>query len=271
MALFGFRLQTLKTISIRSRHTDDDVITFGVVVNEKARGQCSGRSPAWGGGIIDMAFVPATIGNGSWDREFVVGPFDIEPEDTIRVFYSVTNIGDTQLPDPDMEKYQIEIMDKMLAAAVGALLGPAGLALGVIGETLATALGLVSSPVAAVLGWEPNGPCNGVVLAGTVELTGTGLASLDYVDRPSFTSGLAPKSSKITRHYDDQATHNTEKCGAIAQTDLTFEVLKFPAAVSLRTYALRPRRGIPQLREGIRQLRPEGGAVGVRQLLGLEA
>ena len=95
MALFGFRLQTLATILTRSRHTDDDVITFGVVVNEKARGQCSGRSPAFGGTTMDMAYVPATVGSGSWDREFLVGPFDIEPDDTIRVFYSVTNIGDT--------------------------------------------------------------------------------------------------------------------------------------------------------------------------------
>jgi hypothetical protein len=272
MALFGFRLQTLATILTRSRHTDDDVITFGVVVNEKARGQCSGRSPAFGGTTMDMAYVPATVGSGSWDREFLVGPFDIEPDDTIRVFYSVTNIGDTQLPDSEAEKYQIEIMDKMLMAAVGALLGPGGIALGVIGETLAKALGLISSPVGAVLGWKPNGPCNGVVLAGTVEFTGSGLAQLDYSDRPSLASGVGPeKASRVTRHYDDQATHDTEKCGAVAQTDLTFEVMKFARAVSVRTFALRLRLTGPQLREGLRKLRPDAGAVSVRQLLGLQA
>jgi hypothetical protein len=272
MPILGFRLQTLATISTRSRHTDDDVITFGVVVNEKARGQCSGRAPAFGGSTIDIAFVPATVGTGSWDREFLVGPFDIEPDDTIRVFYSVTNIGDTQIPDPKAEKLQIEIMDKMLAAAVGFIAGPAGLALGVLGETLAKALGLIPSPIAAALGWKPNGPCNGVVLGGGVDFTGSGLAELDYVDRPSLASGVGPRqASKVTRHYDDQATHNTETCGAIAQTDLTFEVMKFAHAVSVRTHALRRRQTSPQLRDGLRQLRPDAGPVSVRQLLGLQA
>lgn len=271
MALFGFRLQTLATLSTRSRHTDDDVITFGVIINEKARGQCSGRSPAWGGSTIDIAFVPATVGTGSWDREFLVGPFDIEPNDTIRIFYSVTNVGDTQLPDSKAEKLQIAIMDKMLTAAIGFVAGPGGLALGVLGETLGTALGLISSPVAAALGWKPNGPCNGVVLGGGVDFTGAGVAQLDYSDRPSLISGLAPQHSKVTRHYDDQATHNTENCGALAQTDLTFEVMKFPRAVSVRTHAQRRRPNIPQLRDGLRQLRPGSGAIGVRQLLGLQA
>jgi hypothetical protein len=157
-------------------------------------------------------------------------------------------------------------------AAVGALLGPGGIALGVIGETLAKALGLISSPVGAVLGWKPNGPCNGVVLAGTVEFTGSGLAQLDYSDRPSLASGVGPeKASRVTRHYDDQATHDTEKCGAVAQTDLTFEVMKFARAVSVRTFALRLRLTGPQLREGLRKLRPDAGAVSVRQLLGLQA
>jgi len=271
VALFGFRLQTLATLSTRSRHTDDDVITFGVIINEKARGQCSGRSPAWGGSTIDIAFVPATVGTGSWDREFLVGPFDIEPNDTIRIFYSVTNVGDTQLPDSKAEKLQIAIMDKMLTAAIGFVAGPGGLALGVLGETLGTALGLISSPVAAALGWKPTGPCDGVVLGGGVDFTGAGVAQLDYSDRPSLISGLAPQHSKVTRHYDDQATHNTENCGALAQTDLTFEVMKFPRAVSVRTHAQRRRPNIPQLRDGLRQLRPGSGAIGVRQLLGLQA
>ncbi|ABD06767.1 hypothetical protein RPB_2061 [Rhodopseudomonas palustris HaA2] len=272
MALFGFRLQTLATISLRSRHTDDDIITFAVAINEVVRGQCSGRSAAFGGGTIDMAFVPATVGTGSWDRDFLVGPFDIEPEDSIRVFYSVTNIGDTQIPDPKAEKLQIEIMDKMLVAAVGFVAGPAGLALGVIGEILGKALGLIPSPIATALGWKPNGPCNGVVLGGGVDFTGTGLGQLEFVDRPSLPSGVGPEqASKVTRHYDDEATHDIEKCGAIAQTDLTFEVMKFARVVSVRAHASRRRPTAPQLRDGLRQLRPNAGPVGVRQLLGLQA
>lgn len=272
MTLYGFRLQTLETISLRSRYGDDDLITFGVIVNHVSRGQCSGRSAAFAGGTIDMAFVPATVGSGSWDRDFLVGPFDIEPGDDIRVFYSVTNVGDTQIADPKAEKLQIEIMDKMLVAAVGFIAGPGGVALGELGEILGTALGLISSPVAAALGWKPNGPCNGVVLAGSVDFTGASLARLAYSDRPTFLpSGVAPRrASRITNRYTDEATHNTETCGAIAQTDLTFQVMSFDPGVSVRTHALRRRPVSPDIRKGVRQLVPDAGAVGVRQLLGLQ-
>jgi len=41
--------------------------------------------------------------------------------------------------------------------------------------------------------------------------------------------------------------------------------------VSVRTHAQRRLPNIPQLRDGLRQLRPGSGAIGVRQLLGLQA
>ena len=123
-----------------------------------------------------------------------------------------------------------------------------------IGRRLAR-LEPITSPVAAILGWEPNGPCNGVVLAGNVDLTGAGVERLEYSDHWSLRPAGPPcHKSEITRHYDDQATHSTENCGAVAQTDLTFTVLKVNPAFCWRLAARRRVTG-PQLKAGFRRLR----------------
>lgn len=262
MAIYAFRLSKLNTITLRSRHTDVDVLTFGVAVNEKPGGQCAGVSPAFAGYTIDTTYVRADRGSGTWGHDFVIGPFDIEDDDTIRVFYSATNTSDSDIADPQMEKLQIKIMDTLLSAAIGLIGGP-------IGSVLGTALGLVTDPVGTALGWKPNGPCNGVVLEGAEEFTGAGVGRLDYGQRGALLpDGPAYTASSVTRHYDDQTTHNTETCGAVAQTDLTFTVLKVDPAVSVRSYAAR-RIPVPNLRSGVRQLGSSPGPVGLRNLLGL--
>ena len=109
-----------------------------------------------------------------------------------------------------------------------------------------------------------------MVLAGNVDLTGAGVERLEYSDHWSLRPAGPPcHKSEITRHYDDQATHSTENCGEVAQTDLTFTVRKVDPAVSLRAYAARRRVTGPQLMAGFRQLRPDAGPVGLRQLVGL--
>jgi hypothetical protein len=109
-----------------------------------------------------------------------------------------------------------------------------------------------------------------VVLAGSVDFTGAALARLEYTDRPSLPpAGPACRTSSITRHYDDQLTHDTSTCGAVAQTDLTFTVLQVERAVSVRAYAAR--RGVTGAQLSVRRLPPNAGPTSLRQLVGLRA
>ncbi|MEZ5859599.1 MAG: hypothetical protein R3D28_11580 [Geminicoccaceae bacterium] len=72
-----------------------------------------------------------------------------------RWIYTATNTSDSQLSDIDAERAQLKIMDLILTTAVGAIGGPSA--------RRSARRWAVTDLQAQFLGWEPRGPCNGLI------------------------------------------------------------------------------------------------------------
>lgn len=261
MALFAFRLDMLHVLVKRGVLTDSDVVTFAVLVNKRERGAGAGLFPALANGSqVPTAAVTMTSRRGS-ALKWIIGPFELQPDDVVDVIYTVTNTSDSQISDQDAERLQLKIMDVILITAIGAIGGPIGAAVG-------TVLGAITDPVATFLGWEPRGPCNGLVLADSLAFTGAALGQLDFGPASvtnSFNSLPHAMEFSMTKAYTDEATHNTEICGEVARTEMVVSVLSVAPPISAAFYA--GRRKPPA--GSLAGLRPGDEPAGVKSLLGI--
>jgi hypothetical protein len=112
------------------------------------------------------------------------------------------------------------------ARAVGSAVS--GLGISVISEYIGSSIGeaggaiasFLADPVGKLLGWEPQGPCNGLVFGDKISLPSRAIEALDWAPDPTrWTSGPV-EMAVITHSYDDSATHPAEHCGATAQTEV---------------------------------------------------
>jgi hypothetical protein len=271
MAYFAIRLHEIHpqvTRSVRSdggKGQDKDVVTFAVFVNQRERGRgASTFTPVFSGGRLRAGIFPPRTGDGI-SRAWRIGPMDVGPGDVVTIVYTCTNISDEDI-EIDAER-QAEIEIKVLNTVVFAVLGAP--ALGVIGAAVGGVLGAIGDPIGKLLGFSTTPKCNGLVFSDVVTFTGSGLASLPFA-APGLASIRLPRGATeafVAKSYTDVATHDTGKCGPVAETDVTFSVAQLPS-IDVRFW-LNERYPGKNLRNGIRQLGPAGAPIGVRSLLRL--
>ena len=130
-------------------------------------------------------------------------------------------------------------------------------------------------PVGDLIGYHRQGPCNGTVFVGVERFSGTDLDNLVlgpltytlYPGTPYPLNTFSPYPGiRFTRTHTDADSHDTEICGHIAETDVTFSIVRLPF-ISVRTWTgVRFPNAV--LSAGLRRLRPQGTSFGVKSLLG---
>jgi hypothetical protein len=234
MSFFAFCLNTITVDNMRGKIPDNDVVTFSVMVNQGDRGHGAALFPDLAAGAVIPARAVAPNNRANISADWVVGPLELAADDLVSIVYTGNNTSDTELGLETQQQDQIEI--KILNLIAGAATGAVG---GLVGSAVTAALGVVGDPVSKFLGYEVQGPCNGLVFEDTIEFTGHGLASLPFGPLDASHASL-PGATEVsfTRTYTDEASHNTSVCGAIAKTEITFSVLQV-TTISVRFYAKR--------------------------------
>jgi hypothetical protein len=286
MGFYIFRFETVHIKRKRGNIPDDDAITFMVMVDQSDRGHGAGFFPAVADGTVANTWditedgLPAyPAGNrfnmsGDWQ----IGPLEIGPSDTAYVVYTGTNASDSGLSSLGTQKQdelEIKILDAVAKKFVGLVAG-AGL-----GEALGSAFSegfdeAFSDPVGDLIGYKRQGPCNGPVFADAVPSRGSDLDRLavgpltyNYFPGTPYPETRTSEfpGIRFTRGYTDAATHDTDVCGAVAETDVTFSVCRVPY-ISVTTWAHRRFPG-QSLRSGLRRLGKPDTTVSIKSLLGV--
>jgi hypothetical protein len=268
VSFYIFKLNELHVKHSRGNIPDQDVITFSIFVNQLDRGHGTG---IFNGMVAADYSVPADAvppnNRFNMDNHWQVGPLEIAPGDGIHVIYSGTNISDEQLTSlstQQQDEIELKILSAVAAAAVEALTGGIGL----VGTGIAAALGAIGDPVRKFLGFAPQGPCNGPVFSDAVQFSGSGLDNLNMVPlgQQQATPPLPSYSTiSFTRTYTDEATHDPNICGHIAETDVTFSVLRV-SFISV-AWSMTDRGWFPS--GGLRQHGQPGTTISVKSLFGL--
>jgi hypothetical protein len=233
MSYYQFQLENIQVKHKRGNISDDDVVTFIIRVNHVDRGHGAATFPGMAasvGGVPASAVPPSHRMNinSSW----IVGPLEIFPGDSISVISTGTNISDQQLTSlstQHQDEIELKILNAVAAALVSEFAGAGG-AVGAVSDVVGTALSKIGDPVAKLIGFKPQGPCNGPVFSDVVEFVGGGLDSLSFV--PLTPSSLPSVSFTHTR--TDADSHDTNLCGHIAETDITIRVYHVTNDISVR-------------------------------------
>jgi hypothetical protein len=172
--------------------------------------------------------------------------------------YSGTNTSDSQLPNDQVVKIEIAILDELLTVGTKTILDS-------LADEVNKALRAIGDPVGSILGFKPEGPCNGTVFSDAVLFPSDSLANLSFADHgsdnfvpdgPDVTSTGAKATIFLkpdTGTYTDEATHNSDICGHIAETRVQFTIYRLDEGVSLRAYGSK-RFGLGTLEKGISRL-----------------
>ncbi len=258
MGYFAFRLDELNVRYQRGKVMDVDIVALTVAVNGQPHGKIAGRFNASSGARIPAKLVEPDVRGrfglalGGW----IVGPIYIEPEDLVEVIYSGFNISDTpQGSDEKIAALELKMLDAYYGALTGVAAGEA------LASVIASVVGGFSGLTETVLGYKPRATCNGLVFSDTRSFTGSGLSKLPFVQRSAY---VESDEVSFTYPYDDAATHDAA-CGHIAETDVTFSVLRFPY-LSLWYFKsfFWPYK---DFRKGLRQLEPPGQPTSIREMI----
>lgn len=279
MTFYTFQLSRVEAQNIRSRVTDIDLLTFGILVNGHDKGHGSALVPMWPGTVLTGNLIEqAAAVNGhphsrrQMTKDWVVGPVDVLDGDNVSLVYTATNTSDSQLPTADqraIDEWTIKLLNIYYSILLGEFVSGLGLraVADFIGANLTSAaVAFLADPVGTILGVEPQGPCNGTVFADAKEFTGAALKGLPSTPAQVTLSGqtLRTNSLELKHHYSDEATHDHRTCGDTAQTDVTVKIVRYEH-FSLRMFA-----GLFWsefgLAGGLRRRVPEGG--NLRELIG---
>jgi hypothetical protein len=259
MTRYAFMLSHLEIGETRGKqNTDDYLVTFSVTINDQVRGAGSGRFEVLARGAT--AYPPRPDRRERMTRGWVLGPFELEPDDHVVLTVSGTNIGDSEhrINQEESEKMQMKLLESVVSAGIG-------LFTGVIGAGVAGALSHFLTPVSKLLGWEAPERCNGLVFGEQIELTVPRVQRLNFSeDRPNTQVRVAT----IVRDYTDEATHDTEACGAIARTRVVMKVREEYGPVQVKIQAIAQNQSI-DISQGLLQIAPTTEPVSLKQLLNL--
>ena len=274
MSFYIFRLDKIHVKHARGNVPDEDVVTFSTFVNQLDRGHGTGifNSLVAADYSVPANAVPPNNRvniNGAWE----IGPLEIATGDSLHVTYTGTNISDNHLDSlttQQQDELELKLLSAIATAAIGALTG----GLGLVSVAVAAALGAIGDPVAKFIGYKRQGPCNGLVFSDAVQFSGSGLDNLAMapLGHQQHAKPPMPDYSMIsfTRTYTDEATHDTSICGHIAETDVTFSVVRvsFISVGWLLTDRF-PSRFQSEFGPGLRQHGQPGTTISVKSLLGL--
>lgn len=276
MGFFSLQLAGLNPRTIRSRTTDIDLLTFGVIVAGRDQGHGAALLPVWPGHPITGAeFNQAADVNGyphsaaNMSKDWTVGPLWVDDADRVDIVYTATNTSDSKLPTADQEqinKWTIKLTDIYLSLLVGefvSALGLTSLTEYIGGQAGGAIASFFADPVGTLLGYKPAGPCNGTVFAGKQTFTGAELAAKTVTPGVEHVWGHEVKvwTAELTDSLNDGATHDTNTCGAIAETDVQLRFTRYEHW-SLETWS-----GVT-LEPGVRRMvAPAGGSL--KQIFGL--
>jgi hypothetical protein len=285
MSFYTFNLEKLVIKHKRGNITDQDVVTFSVFVNQVDRGHGSGtfvvesNTEASTYDITEDGLVAYPTRNRfNMSDRWVIGPLDIDPTDIVDVVYTGTNTSDSNLsslPHQEQDELELKIVNFVAKKFVEIVAGAE------FGSDVASALSAAfdkafKDPVGDLIGYERQGPCNGPVFSGVVSFTGSGLDNLPMapLTRTLYPGTQYPKTytssnpgKSFSNTYTDEATHDTEICGHIAETDVWFEVFRVPFISVRRSVTYRFPSHYPG--EGLRQYGQPGATVSIKSLLGL--
>lgn len=269
MGFFTFQLARLDPHSIRSRTTDIDLLTFAVLVAGRDQGHGAALIPVWPGHPITAEqFNHAAAINGHpytasrMSADWTIGPLWVEDGDEVHVVYNATNTSDSQIPTADQEQVNqwiIKLTNIYLSVLVGEFISALGLGQiaayigGQAGEAIAA---FFADPVGTLLGYKPPGPCNGTVFASKKTFTGASLAAATTTP-----GSITRWGREIQTWYTDQtevltdaATHDSDICGAVAETEITLRITRLDHW-SLHMFSDN------SLAQGLRPLYPSGGSL----------
>ena len=285
MSFYIFRLEKIGIGQRRGKIPDNDVVTFGVMINQVDRGHGSGWFPVMNDGEVattdditedGLLAYPATNRLNTSER-WEVGPLEVGRADDVTIVYTGLNTSDSELDlgTQEQDEIEIKVLDIVAKKFVGLALG-AG-----FGDDIGSALSeafdkAFADPVGTLIGYKPQGPCNGPVFVGAKRFQGSDLDNLSmapltytlYADTPyPRTVSSDYPGIRFTQTHTDEASHDPKLCGPIAVTDVTFSVLRVPF-ISLKTWV--PVR-FPHavLSTGLGKLAQLTGSFSIKSLLGL--
>jgi hypothetical protein len=284
MSFYEFQFEGFQTFHRRGNIPDKDVVTFTVLINEIDRGHGSDIFPSVVPNRTESVYDDTDAGSKAYlaknrlnmSKSWGIGPFEILPGDDIIVAYSGTNISDQSSPGAAaQDRLELDILNQVAKKGVALFLG-AGLG-SEIGGLFSDAFNeFFEDPVGDFIGYKAVGGCNGPVFVDAKRFSANDLDSLDvkpltYVDAPTTDYASVRDYSfpgiRFTQHNTDEATHDSDQCGHIAETDVTFAIFRLP---DLSVLNLMGRR-FPNLSPagGLRQVRPPGSAFSLKSALGV--
>lgn len=242
-AYYDFQLSRVHCIETRSRgNSDRTLISFGILLNKNEQGRGTSLAPMWNGTILEKELISkAATSNGlpvsyvNMSKSWRIGPVEVREHDRIDVVLTGTNTNESDLPTADREKFD-EWTLKALNIYYSWLLGNfvSGLGLAPVAEWIGASAGTLTEfftdPIAFVLGYEGPARCNGLVFVGSQVFTATELMNLEYVDGEAtvFNTRIPVQTAVIRQRYTDAEHHDTDECGAAAQTDIDLTIRRFP-------------------------------------------
>ena len=286
MPFYAFRFDMLNSIFQRGKIADNDTVAFSVFVNQISRGGIAGLFIGMGSGdSVAAVEVPVDTATGAgvgnriinpnpgWSS-WIIGPLLIQPGDQVIVNYTGMNISTTDFDrESDAQgKFELQLLDTVIASVAGAAVaGLEGAASAIGGAILTWVKGVFPDFLGSLLsitgGLTPD--CDGLVFTDSISFIGSGLANLTY-GVPTIYADInssLPHATEcsFTKQYDDSATHDSNNCGHIAETNVTYTILKV-ASLSAKYYLGRIFPG-RDLDKGIRQLTTAGKKTSLLELM----
>jgi len=276
MSFYEFRFEKFHAIHKRGNIPDSDLVTFTVMINQIDRGHGSALFNVVTTNSVqstddvsaDTPMYPAYPARNALNMDvgWTTGPFETAPNDEVVVIYSGTNTSDSSLaslPNQDQDELELKILNAIAKKGVAVVLG-AG-----IGEELGSAFSeafkeIFEDPIGDLIGYSRQGPCNGPVFSDARRLTG---AELDNLNVGPLASDIGPyryPGVRFTNHYTDEATHDSDVCGNVAETDVTYSLFRLPY-VSVKDLMSRRFGG----RTSLRSIRETESAFSVKRALGI--
>jgi hypothetical protein len=276
MSFYEFRFEKFHALHKRGNIPDSDLVTFTIMINRIDRGHGSAlfnvvvtdsvqstddRSADTPMYLAYPAKNPLHI-----DQDWTTGPFETSPDDEVLVIYSGTNTSDSSLSSlshQEEDELELKILNKIMQKGVGLIVG-AG-----FGDDIGSAFSegfkdILEDPVGDLIGYSRQGPCNGPVFSDARRFTGAELDNLNVEPLASDSGPYRHPGVRFTNHYTDEATHDSDVCGNVAETDVTFSIFRLPY-VSVKDLMGRRFGG----RTSLRSIRETETAFSVKQALGV--
>lgn len=266
---YTFQFSRITVVTPRSKRNDVNLITFGVLLNRREQGRGLTMTPMWKGTTLrgeEMRDTRQAFSSVNMKKDWTIGPTEVRPDDTVQVVWSATNTADDNLvsfTQEDVDKMAIGAFNILYSFLLGKFVSAFGLK--VLSEFVGAApiravAAVLSDPVGTLLGYEVEGPCNGLVFADEIAFTARELDSLPFerqadssYGRPLIGRGDA-ETAVITRTYTIDQDHNKERCGEPPRTEVELTVRRYDEWSLKRAYW---DRGA----QSMRRWHPRGGSL----------